>query len=96
VIAIWVVALVVMMPLGSKLTDETRDDTASFPPESAESTRVVELLDSRFAPAQLLRRLGMRGRPRGQRSDPGRRRMWRDVTVARPSIGEGCAIAYHH
>ena len=36
------------MPLGSKLADETRDDTASFLPESAESTRVVELLDSRF------------------------------------------------
>jgi putative drug exporter of the RND superfamily len=49
VIAIWIVAVAVMMPLGSKLADETRDDTASFLPESAESTRVVELLDSRFA-----------------------------------------------
>jgi putative drug exporter of the RND superfamily len=49
VIAIWIVAVGVMMPLGSKLADETRDDTASFLPESAESTRVVELLDSRFA-----------------------------------------------
>jgi RND superfamily putative drug exporter len=48
VIAIWIVAVVVMMPLGGKLADETRDDTASFLPESAESTRVVELLDSRF------------------------------------------------
>ena len=49
VVALWIVAVVVMMPLGSKLADETRDDTASFLPESAESTRVVELLDSRFA-----------------------------------------------
>ena len=48
-VAVWIVAVVVMMPLGAKLADETRDDTASFLPESAESTRVVELLDSRFA-----------------------------------------------
>ncbi len=51
VVVIWVLAVVVMMPLGAKLADETRDDTASFLPESAESTRVVETLDSRF-PAQ--------------------------------------------
>ena len=37
-----------MRPLGGKLADKTRDDTASFLPESAESTRVVELLDARF------------------------------------------------
>jgi len=51
VVAAWLVAAVVMMPLGSKLGDETKDDTASFLPESAESTRVVETLDSKF-PAQ--------------------------------------------
>ena len=48
VIVAWLVGAAVMMPLGSKLSDETRDDTASFLPESAESTRAVELLDSRF------------------------------------------------
>ena len=37
-----------MMPLGGKLADETEDDTASFLPESAESTRVVEILDEEF------------------------------------------------
>jgi putative drug exporter of the RND superfamily len=49
VLAVWVVAFVVMTPLGAKLADETQDDTASFLPESAESTEVVELLDSEFA-----------------------------------------------
>src|SRR4051794_29903982 len=48
VLAIWIVAFVVMTPLGTKLQDETQDDTASFLPESAQSTRVVELLDSKF------------------------------------------------
>ena len=48
VLAIWIVAFAVMTPLGSKLQDETKDDTASFLPESAQSTRVVELLDSKF------------------------------------------------
>jgi putative drug exporter of the RND superfamily len=48
VLAAWVVAFVALMPLGSKLADETQDDTASFLPESAESTEVVETLDSEF------------------------------------------------
>ena len=47
VLALWIVAFAVMMPLGLKLADETEDDTASFLPESAESTEVVELLDER-------------------------------------------------
>jgi putative drug exporter of the RND superfamily len=49
VLAIWIVVAIAMMPLGSKLADETQDDTASFLPESAESTRVVEDLDENFA-----------------------------------------------
>ena len=48
VLAIWVVAFAVLSPLGAKLADETQDDTASFLPESAESTEVVELLDNEF------------------------------------------------
>jgi RND superfamily putative drug exporter len=48
VLVLWIVAFAVMSPLGSKLGDETQDDTASFLPESAESTRVVEILDSEF------------------------------------------------
>ncbi len=37
------------MPIGSKLSDETKDDTTSFLPASAESTEVVNILDDRFA-----------------------------------------------
>jgi RND superfamily putative drug exporter len=48
VLAIWIVAVVFMTPLGAKLADETEDDTASFLPDSAESTRVVEILDEEF------------------------------------------------
>ncbi|MGH2956278.1 MAG: MMPL family transporter [Solirubrobacterales bacterium] len=48
VILLWLVAFAVMSPLGSKLSDETQDDTVSFLPESAESTEVVRTLDSEF------------------------------------------------
>jgi putative drug exporter of the RND superfamily len=49
VLALWIVLAFAFTPLGSKLADETQDDTASFLPESAESTKVVELLDAKFA-----------------------------------------------
>jgi putative drug exporter of the RND superfamily len=48
VLGIWIVAVAILMPLGSKLSDETRDDTTSFLPESAESTDVVNTLDRDF------------------------------------------------
>ena len=48
VLALWVVLAFAMSPLGAKLQDETQDDTASFLPESAESTKVVEALDEDF------------------------------------------------
>ncbi len=48
VLAIWIVAFAALMPLGSKLSDKTEDDTTSFLPESAESTDVVKLLDEQF------------------------------------------------
>jgi putative drug exporter of the RND superfamily len=48
VLALWIVAFVALSPLGSKLADETEDDTASFLPASSESTQVVEILDERF------------------------------------------------
>ena len=48
VLALWILAMVFMSPLGAKLADETRDDTASFLPESAESTEVVEKLEDDF------------------------------------------------
>jgi putative drug exporter of the RND superfamily len=49
VLAVWVVAVFAVFPLGSKLTDKTSDDTQSFLPASAESTEVVRKLDEDFA-----------------------------------------------
>jgi putative drug exporter of the RND superfamily len=48
VIVVWVLAVFATMGLGSKLADETTDDTESFLPDSAESTEVVRLLDEDF------------------------------------------------
>ena len=48
VLALWIAALLAAQPLSGKLADETRDDTTSFLPESAESTEVVNLLDDEF------------------------------------------------
>ena len=47
-IAVWILLAVALGPVGSKLGDETQDDTTSFLPESAESTEVVRILDSDF------------------------------------------------
>jgi putative drug exporter of the RND superfamily len=49
VLGIWIVVFAALMPLGSKLGDETQDDTTSFLPASAESTDVVKTLDDDFA-----------------------------------------------
>jgi RND superfamily putative drug exporter len=48
VIAIWIVAVVALSPLGAKLADVTSDETASFLPDEAESTEVQQLLKQRF------------------------------------------------
>jgi putative drug exporter of the RND superfamily len=48
VIALWVVAVIALSPLGAKLADATSDETASFLPAEAESTQVQELLRDRF------------------------------------------------
>jgi RND superfamily putative drug exporter len=48
VIALWIVGVFALSPLGAKLGDATRDETASFLPAGAESTRVQELLKDRF------------------------------------------------
>jgi RND superfamily putative drug exporter len=49
VLLVWVIAFAALMPLGSKLADETKDDTASYLPESTESTEVVHILDREFS-----------------------------------------------
>jgi putative drug exporter of the RND superfamily len=48
VIALWVVAVFALAPLGAKVADVTSDETASFLPAEAESTEVQELLKERF------------------------------------------------
>jgi putative drug exporter of the RND superfamily len=48
VLAVWIVAVFAVFPLGSKLSDKTSDDTQSFLPSSAESTEVVRRLDNDF------------------------------------------------
>ncbi len=49
VIALWIVAVVALSPLGSKLADATSDETTSFLPPQAESTQVQQVLKDRFS-----------------------------------------------
>ena len=48
VLAVWILVVFAMQPVGAKLADETTDDTESFLPASAESTEVVRILDEDF------------------------------------------------
>jgi putative drug exporter of the RND superfamily len=48
ILVVWVIAFAALAPVGSQLSDETTDDTASYLPGSAESTEVVKTLDSEF------------------------------------------------
>ncbi|HEX6585283.1 MAG TPA: MMPL family transporter [Solirubrobacterales bacterium] len=57
VLGLWIVIVAAMSPIGSKLSDETQDDTTSFLPESAESTEVVRILDDEFAAGETTRGL---------------------------------------
>ncbi|MEK6273400.1 MAG: MMPL family transporter [Actinomycetota bacterium] len=57
VLILWIIAFAAMMPLGSKLSDETQDDTTSFLPASAESTDVVKILDEDFPSGETTRGL---------------------------------------
>jgi RND superfamily putative drug exporter len=48
VVVAWIVAVVVMGPLGSKLADVTNDQTEAFLPQNAESTKVLKTLNAEF------------------------------------------------
>jgi putative drug exporter of the RND superfamily len=48
VIALWIVAVVALSPLAAKVADVTSDETASFLPKDADSTKVQALLKDRF------------------------------------------------
>jgi RND superfamily putative drug exporter len=49
VLVAWIVAFAALMPLGSKLSDATQDETASFLPQSSQSEEVVHILDDQFS-----------------------------------------------
>ena len=52
VVALWIVLAAIFAGPGSKLADETNNQTQSFLPDSAESTKVLELQNDRFASRQ--------------------------------------------
>ena len=52
VLAVWVVLVVAFASPGSKLADETNDQTQSFLPDSAESTKVLNIQKERFREGQ--------------------------------------------
>jgi RND superfamily putative drug exporter len=52
VVAAWIVLVAAMAGPGSKLADETNDQTQGFLPENAESTEVLNLLEDRFPGGQ--------------------------------------------
>jgi putative drug exporter of the RND superfamily len=61
----WIVLVAIFAPLGAKLTDETSDETESFLPESAESTKVTQLLNDRFEGGQTVNGIIVYQRPGG-------------------------------
>jgi len=65
VLVVWIVIAGAMAPLGSKLADVTDDQTQSFLPKSAESTKVLERLDDDFPDGQTINGLVVYERPGG-------------------------------
>jgi RND superfamily putative drug exporter len=92
VIAVWVVAVIAMSPLGAKLADATSDETQSFLPDDADSTKVQELLDERFAGGETALGLIVYKRDGGL-TDADKEKIARDaqrvddaIPVARPAL----------
>jgi RND superfamily putative drug exporter len=52
ILAVWLIAMFAVFPLGQKLSDQTTDSTESFLPGSAESTEVVRTLEHDFPQGQ--------------------------------------------
>src|SRR3954453_20122843 len=65
VVALWIALAVAFAPLGSKLADKTDNQTESFLPKDAESTRVVRLLEKDFPGGQTITGLVVYHRPGG-------------------------------
>ena len=68
VLVLWVIVFVGLFPVGAKLADETTDDTASYLPQSAESTEVVEILDDEFSSGETTQGLIVYENPDGLNS----------------------------
>ena len=90
---VWLLLVVVMLPLGSKLTDETKDETSSFLPSSAESTEVTNLLNDRFASGQTVNGLivyqhtgGLTARDKLEISSDARRLRQQLPLIGKPSV----------
>ena len=65
VLLAWVLLLIVLVPVGSKLSGKTNDQTESFLPQNAESTKVVRLLKREFPGGQTVNGLIVYRRPGG-------------------------------
>jgi len=85
VVAVWVVLAVVFAGPGSKLADETNNQTQSFLPDSAESTKVLNLQDDRF-PQHQTRDALIVYRHKGGLTDADKRRIARDAQQAARSL----------
>jgi RND superfamily putative drug exporter len=65
VIAAWIMLLAIFASQGSKLADETNNETESFLPASAESAQVLNLLEDRFQGGKTTEALIVYRRPGG-------------------------------
>jgi RND superfamily putative drug exporter len=92
VIALWLLAVAGLSPLASKVADVTNDETASFLPADADSTKVQELLKNRFPGGETSIGLIVYRR-QGGLTDADRTRIARDaqrvddaIPVTRPAV----------
>jgi putative drug exporter of the RND superfamily len=81
VVAAWIVLVAVLVGPGSKLADETNNETQSFLPASAESTKVLNLLNDRFEGGETTEALIVYRRPGGLTAAD-RRKIERDAELA--------------
>jgi RND superfamily putative drug exporter len=92
VIALWIVIVAALSPLAAKVADVTSDETASFLPADADSTRVQALLKDRFEGGETSIGLIVYERPGGL-TQADRARIARDarrvddaIPVSRPAV----------
>jgi RND superfamily putative drug exporter len=92
VIALWIVAVGALSPLASKVADVTNDETASFLPADADSTRVQALLKDRFPGGEtsigliVYRRQGGLTEPDQAKIAEDARRVDDAIPVVRPAV----------